>query len=312
MILVVGATGSLGGTTARLLLERGERVRALVRPASPSRASFRHTPPEQLRTWGAELVDADLRAPETLASAVAGATAVVCSASATKRSAPDTLASVDVDGVAALARAAAAAGVRQFVLVSTHGADPGAERAILRVKGQGEAAVRGAGVPATVLHPTKFMQDWIGFVIGAQVAATLGAGRPRVQLVGEGETVQSFVDEVDVASLAAAVVGRADAVGETIPIAAEATSYRDVVARLGRRLGREITVESLPLDTAEVDTVPAPVAATIASLLAMAAASGADTLTTPDVPGRFGATLGGIDAYLKQWVAMLAPGAAPR
>ncbi len=37
MILVVGATGDLGGKIARGLVERGRDVRILVRPASPYR-----------------------------------------------------------------------------------------------------------------------------------------------------------------------------------------------------------------------------------------------------------------------------------
>ena len=48
MHLIVGATGSLGGTIAKLLRERGEAVRALVRPTSPARQGARHTTPEDL------------------------------------------------------------------------------------------------------------------------------------------------------------------------------------------------------------------------------------------------------------------------
>ena len=39
--LVTGATGFLGSHVARLLVERGERVRVLVRPASADASGWR-------------------------------------------------------------------------------------------------------------------------------------------------------------------------------------------------------------------------------------------------------------------------------
>ncbi|MBW6455684.1 MAG: NmrA family NAD(P)-binding protein [Trueperaceae bacterium] len=300
MFLIAGATGSLGGRVARSLLERGEHVRVLVRSASPARAAAgRHTDPPWLRAWGAETVEADLTRPETLPAALAGVTHVFSTASATKRAAPDTLAAVDVGGTAALAREAARAGVRQFVYLSAHGADADAERAISRVKGQAESAVRAAGVPFTFLRPTKFMQDWIGFLIGAQLQASTAAGRPRVQLVGDGDVQQSFVDEADVARLAVAVLGRDDTIGETIPLATEVATYRELVARVARLLGTEVAIETLPIG-GTVDTVPEALAGTITGLLTLPATSPPDTLTTPEVAARFGFALTGIDGYLRE------------
>jgi len=300
MYLIAGATGSLGGRVARLLLERGERVRAVVRGSSAGRATAnRHTTPEQLRTWGAELIEADLTRPETLPTALEGVTHVFTSASATKRGSTDTLEAVDVAGSAALARAGAAAGVRQLVYLSAHGADAAAERAIFRHKGRAEDAVRAAGVPVTVLRPTKYMQDWIGYLLGVQLQATAAAGRPRVQLIGDGEVQQSFVDEGDVARLAVVVLGRDDTLGETIALAAEVATYRQLVARIANLLGIVVAVESLPPDSA-IDTVPETLAGTIGALLSLPAAMGSDTLTTPEVAARFGLTLNGIDEFLRE------------
>src|SRR5256885_1742144 len=61
--LVTGATGFLGSHLARLLAERGESVRLLVRPASPTGL---------LEGWSAERVLGDLRDPVSLDRAVAG------------------------------------------------------------------------------------------------------------------------------------------------------------------------------------------------------------------------------------------------
>ena len=65
--VITGATGLLGSHIVEQLAERGERVRALVRPASD--VAF-------LRSLGAELVTGDLRDPRSLAHAVAGADTV--------------------------------------------------------------------------------------------------------------------------------------------------------------------------------------------------------------------------------------------
>jgi dihydroflavonol-4-reductase len=61
--LVTGATGKVGGATARALLERGDEVRALVR--DPGRA-------ERLLPSGVELARGDVTEPDTIAAAAAG------------------------------------------------------------------------------------------------------------------------------------------------------------------------------------------------------------------------------------------------
>lgn len=66
MYLVVGATGTLGGSVAKRLLESGDRVRVLVREPSPARAAGPHTDPEELRRAGAEVVRGDLKDRDSL------------------------------------------------------------------------------------------------------------------------------------------------------------------------------------------------------------------------------------------------------
>ena len=66
-ILVVGATGRVGGTAAEQLLEAGFEVRALVR--SPEKG-------ERLRALGAELAVGDATTPETLGPAVRGCSGI--------------------------------------------------------------------------------------------------------------------------------------------------------------------------------------------------------------------------------------------
>lgn len=193
MFMIVGATGSLGGSVAQALLERGERVRVLVRTESPMRATGRFTDPTALERAGAEVVGGDLREPESIAPHLSGVRALLSTASGTKRAPPDTVQAVDLEGTAALARMAREAGVEHMVYVSARGAAPQAPP-FLRVKWQAEDAVRQHGPPATIIRPAAYMQDWIGFVYGAQLQ-----GGTRVQAIGSTDPLKAYVDEADVA-----------------------------------------------------------------------------------------------------------------
>lgn len=295
MHLIVGATGSLGGRIAHLLRERGEAVRALVRPTSPARANGRHTTPEELAAWGVKLVEGDLREPEGLAPALLGATSVVATASGTKRAPPDTVAAVDVEGMASLARAAADAQVGRILLVSTIGAHPEHPVPLFAAKGRAEAAVRASGVPYTVLQPAKYLQDWVGFLVGAQLAATAGA--PRVDLVGAGDVATTFVDEGDVARVAVAALLDPSAADTTLPLAASSASYREVVRAIAARSGRTVDLRHLGPEEL-VGTVPPTVAGTITALLRMQAASPPDATTTPAAFARFGVEPTTLEAFL--------------
>ncbi len=69
LIAVAGATGKQGGAVARHLLHRGFRVRGLTRRPTSASATV-------LSELGAELVLADLERPDTLVSALSGASGV--------------------------------------------------------------------------------------------------------------------------------------------------------------------------------------------------------------------------------------------
>jgi dihydroflavonol-4-reductase len=109
--LVTGATGFIGWHVARLLVERGHRVRALVRPAS------------QLRELDAEPVTGDLRDAASLDRAVAGCGLVFHVAADYRLWArnPDELYGSNVEGTRNLLEAARVQGVERVVYTSTVG-----------------------------------------------------------------------------------------------------------------------------------------------------------------------------------------------
>jgi dihydroflavonol-4-reductase len=119
-VLVTGATGFIGWHVARQLLERGQRVRALVRnPAGGAKAL---TELEGIDT-GLEIVRGDLRDENSLRSAVQGCGVVYHVAADYRLWArrPEEMYSSNVDGTRNLLAAARKAGVERCVYTSTVG-----------------------------------------------------------------------------------------------------------------------------------------------------------------------------------------------
>jgi len=229
MILVVGATGRLGGTIARRLLARGDGVRAFARPGSDAAA---------LEAAGASLARGDLKDRGSLDPAVSGADTVITTANSARRGGDDTVDSVDDQGTRSLIDAARAAGVRHFIYLSVLGATADSPVPFLAAKGRSEAYLRESGMHWTALAPNMFMESWPAMVVGAPARA----GKP-VTLIGEGRRRHTFVAEGDVASFAVAAVGNPSAYEQVVPIGGpEALSWRDVVAVYERVLGRSIDV----------------------------------------------------------------------
>jgi uncharacterized protein YbjT (DUF2867 family) len=231
MILVVGATGGLGGSITRALLERGEDVRVLVRKGST------------FDDPRAEVVVGDLKDKESLRKACAGVDAVVTTANAiAPRTSEDTIDSVDRAGNAALIEAAEAEGVRHFVFTSVLGASPDHFVPFIKAKGETEEALKASGMTWTILQPDPFMDVWFPNVIGAALE-----GGP-VTLVGEGKQRHSFVAMEDVVGYAVAGLTQKAAENRTIAVGGAApASWREVVATFERVLGRTIEVRNVAI-----------------------------------------------------------------
>ena len=232
MILVVGATGNLGGSIARALLAEGKKVRILVRPGS----SYR-----DLVDMGAEPVTGDLKEPASLSAACAGVEAVVTTANAIGRGGGDTLESVDLHGNQHLIEAAEAEGVRRFVFTSVLGASTESPVPLIRAKAEAEQRLTKSAMTWTILQPNLFMDTWLAMAVGGPVLA----GQP-VTLVGEGRRRHSMVAIRDVVSYAVAALDRDEANNERLVIGGpDAISWRDAVAAFEHELGREIPVRTV-------------------------------------------------------------------
>ena len=234
MILVVGATGILGGMIIDRLVDNGRQVRALVRRTGDSAS---------LEARGVETVIGDLGDPASLDAACQGAEIVITTANSAARGGDDNPESVEERGNCNLVDAARRANVRHFVFTSALGSDLASPAPFLRGKAVAERCLKESGLTYTILMPNLFMEIWCPNIVGGPV---LG-GRP-VTLVGEGKRKHSMISMQDVASFAAAAAGNERASNRVLVLGGpEPVSWHDVVATYERLLGRPLEVRFVPM-----------------------------------------------------------------
>jgi len=155
-VVVVGGHGKIGVRVLRLLAERGDRARGLIRNRDHA---------ADLEAAGAEPVLCDLEDEDAdVAGAVTGADAIVFSAGAGPGSGAERKRTVDLGGAVRSIEAAKASGVDRFVIVSSMGADsppPGDEvfAVYLRAKADADRAVAESGLGYTIVRPGRLTDD---------------------------------------------------------------------------------------------------------------------------------------------------------
>jgi len=150
-VAIAGAHGQIARRLTRLLAARGDRVRGLIR--NPAHA-------DDVRADGAEpvLLDLETAGADQVAAAIEGADAVVFAAGAGPGSGAERKMTVDRDGAVALVRAAEAAGVGRYVIVSSVGAEAPPDgddvfSVYVRAKAQADQAVVASDLNWTVVRP---------------------------------------------------------------------------------------------------------------------------------------------------------------
>jgi uncharacterized protein YbjT (DUF2867 family) len=233
MILVVGATGMVGGMIVDGLLDEGRHVRALVR--SPDSG-------EQLHTREVETVVGDLKDRASLERACAGVDVVITTANSAARGGDDTPETVEEQGNRNLVDAARDAGVGHFVFTSALGSALDSPVPFLRGKAIAEQYLKESGLTYTILMPNLFMEVWCPNVVGRAVLD----GRPVV-LVGEGRRRHSMISAADVAGFAVAAAGNERAFNRVLVLGGpQPVTWHDVVAAYERVTGRQIEIRYIP------------------------------------------------------------------
>jgi uncharacterized protein YbjT (DUF2867 family) len=151
-VVIAGGHGKIGRALGRMLAERGDRARGLIR--NPGHQ-------DELRSIGVEPVLCDLEAGDAdVGAAISGADAIVFAAGAGAGSGPERKWTVDYGGAAKLIAAAEIAGVRRYAIVSSVGAGnpPSGDDTFsiyLQAKAKADRELMESGLDWTVVRPGR-------------------------------------------------------------------------------------------------------------------------------------------------------------
>lgn len=216
MILVIGATGTIGAELVRQLASTGHRVRALVRDRAKGAA---------IAGPSVELVVGDLSHPESLPTPFRGVERAFVLTAGT----PD-LATLETNAF----RAAAAAGVRQIVKLSGIPVcvpDYASQMALAGWHVASENALRASSVPWTIVRPAFFVSNIAFWDVARRGILALPAGEGRTALL----------DPRDIAAVAAKVLTESGHDGKIYELTGpELLSQRDLAQKVARALGKPI------------------------------------------------------------------------
>jgi uncharacterized protein YbjT (DUF2867 family) len=144
MILLTGATGTVGTPLLRRLTAAREPVRCLVR--DPRRLG-----PERVRV---QIALGDLGNPASFRNAMRGVDTVVHLGAAIRDQPAGSIEELNAVATLRLVRAAERAGVKRFLFFSAIGASPHSPARFFRAKALAEEAVEAADMETTVLSPS--------------------------------------------------------------------------------------------------------------------------------------------------------------
>jgi uncharacterized protein YbjT (DUF2867 family) len=237
-VLVIGATGQQGGATARELLERGWTVHALVRDAGKPTA-------RSLRAAGARLVVGDLDDPASLRAAMSGVHGVFLVL--TMMTGPH----ITLEGVAAeerrgraVADIAKETGIEHLVYSSINGADVHTGIPHLESKGRIEERIDDLELPATILRPAFFMDNFATFQRPALVEGELVVG-----LALRPETRFPMIATSDIGAFAAIAFDQPEQfIGQRMRIVGDDLTGPAIAEILGRVCGLKATFQQVPIE----------------------------------------------------------------
>ncbi len=229
-VLVSGATGRQGGAVARLLLEKGHRVRALTRRPGSLQA-------ESLRALGAEIVKGDLEDGVSVQRAAEGADAFFLVATPFEQGVE-----AEVRAGKRAGEAAKVAAVKHVVYSSVAGADRDSGIPHFESKRQVEQHLDRLGLAYTIVAPVFFMENLLGpmFVPGLRTGTFSMPLPPSRKL--------QMIAAADIAGFVRLVLERpSEFQGKRIEIASDDLAGPEMAELLGRAAGSRIGYVEAPL-----------------------------------------------------------------
>ena len=239
-VTVFGGSGFLGQAIVRALAPQGYLVRVAARRIELA---------EKVKTAGdvgqITLMRANLRAPQSVAHAIAGSQAVINAAGIAFEHGRQRYKAVHAGGARTIAEASRAAGVERLIHVSGIGADSRSwKNRYVQSKVEAEDAIVAGFETATILRPSVvFGPDDVLFNRLARIAAmapfmpVVGSGRAKVQPVFVG----------DVAAAAVAVLARPDTAKSVFELGGPRVyTYRELAALTLREIDRHKPIIGVP------------------------------------------------------------------
>lgn len=244
MILVTGATGTVGSEAVRLLSVRHHPTRALVR--DPSRVTHRDDLADEI-----EIVTGDFDRPDTLDAALDGIHTVILVSPAVPAQEIAVIDSAIRQGVSHLVK-----------ITSKASADSPVDRR--RGQAQIEAHLEATGLAPTLLRSNAYLQNL--FALAPMVRQTRGF----TMSAGDGQV--GMIDARDVAAAATAVATAPDAhAGHTYRLTGpDLITYTDIANELSATLGHGIEYRRLRPDEHRAAMIRAGVPGTVATSNAQA------------------------------------------
>lgn len=226
-ILVLGGTGRQGGASARHLLDRGWKVRALVRD--------QHTPAARaLEQLGAELRHGNLNDVTSLRQAMNGVHGV----HSVQAMAPN---GIEVQQGKRVADVAAELGVEHLVYSSVGGAERASGVPHFETKGEVERHIDTLGIPITVLRPVFFMDNFPMFIQPADNGSQL------LSLPLPGTLPLQLIASADIGYFVATAFGaRTDHLGKRIEVAGDELTLDEVADTYQRATGIPTSYREMP------------------------------------------------------------------
>jgi uncharacterized protein YbjT (DUF2867 family) len=221
MILITGATGTVGSEIVKRLSARGEQVRAVTRDLHKAEAN---------RLPHVQFVQADFDESDSMRRTCSGVEHAFLLTNSSERAEQQQIAFVEV---------ARKSGVRHVVKLSQLHADTNSPGRFLRYHAAVESAVQAAGLSFTFLRPNLYMQGLLNFrqSIKEKRAFFAAAADARV----------SAVDVRDLADVAVAALTGSEHNNKNYSLTGpEGLTFGEMAKQLSVALGRLITYVDVP------------------------------------------------------------------
>jgi uncharacterized protein YbjT (DUF2867 family) len=231
VILLTGATGTVGSALLRRLTAEGQPVRALVRDQ-------RRLGDQRVRV---QIALGDLAHPPSFRNALRGVDTVVHLAASIRDQPGASIEELNAMATLRLVRAAERAGVERFVFFSAMNAHHHSRTRFFRAKALAEEAVEASSLDSTVFRPSIIYTPGDPWLTLLDRFSRL----PAVPVSGSGKALYQPVWADDVAD---AVVSALSSDGSTYELAGpEVLSYNDIVRAVLRASHRRRRLLHVPL-----------------------------------------------------------------